>query len=373
MIHRLHIPKYSKEWYDFRMTGYGASEIATVLSEYNQSLLDELPGGSPIQTHLHKIGENTTVFQGNAKSKAGQSMESVILNFYRHWDHNNPTAEVMYDNLAAGEKCNKVKSCSFIFTNDEYPWLYYSPDGVELVKNSKGKWKEEGLLEIKNTTSYQAKKYTYGVSPTFIAQVAQGLLISKLKYARILVFIDGWELQVITLFNNSDGIIAPQKSIVNHSYLSWRRVLECRKIKLEYGIDYYYQYNVDEMTEMQQKGATLLQELEPDFIGSEHEFNWVNDNIIQTPEFSTMDLTDNQWSLLVNRKGVKDKLTDEENELKKNLRKIESELKISLGGFHQADYEGEKAFSFKPDRNGTKRFYVNDKIFDIKEMAGESV
>jgi hypothetical protein len=374
MIKRIQIKPHSPEWYAFRKDGYGASEIGAVLAQRIARLTDYIYT-SPIQVHLSKIGENVTEFSGNVRSKSGQYMEGNIIDMYRYWDHSNPDQMVMYENMDKGAKKNICRRASYYETNGKYPWLFFSPDGKEYVYED-GHLVAKGTLECKNTSSMEANRYPNSVSPSFIAQVCMGLLISELEYARILIWIDGYKLEVVTLYANDPTVIKIQEHIQYYSAISWKCVEEAKKIKLDYGIEYYYLYDPDNMTKIQQEGVGLLQAIEPELVGTPKEAEWVNENIFQTEEFTSMKLTDEQWALLLRYKEKSDEIKAYVDPRKKAVQALQSELKLTLHDFHQADLqvEGEediKAFSNKPDKNGTKRFYLNTEIFNIKESADE--
>lgn len=358
MIKRIHIPQHTPQWLQWRDEhGYGASEAAGVLAEYNNELADYIYT-DPIQIHLQKIGENVNRFSGNINSEAGHYMEGNIIEMARYWDHENPDQMQMFRNMKAGKRMNKIRRCSFFMTNSKYPWLYFSPDGLEYQRGSKG------IVECKNSTSYEANRYPKKVSPSFIIQVCQGLLISELDYARILLFIDGYKFEVITLYADDPMVKTIQEQILEYTYKSWMRVLKARMIKEEYGIGYYYQYNPDAMTARQQEGSAILQSMEPDMSGSEHEWEWVRDNVYKTEEPTKMECTQEQWDLLMERLPAKQRI--KESEL--DARKIDEKLIRSLTTYHAAvigkDTMDEKvAFSYKKDRNGDFSIYVNPKIY----------
>ena len=368
MIKRVQIKQHTPKWLKWRDEhGYGASEIAGVMAEYNSDLA-EFIYTDPIQIHLLKIGESVTRFSGNINSNSGHFMEPHIIEMYRYWDNDNPDQMVMYENMRKGRKMNNIRRSSFFMTNDKYEWLFFSPDALEYrdsdIIGEKIIMKPVGIIECKNTTSAESNRYPNRVSPSFIAQVCHGLMISELEYAKILIYVDGYKLDVITLYADDPMVKAIQKNIIECSLQSWRRVLECRKIKLEHGIDFYYQYNVDIMTAKQQEGASMLQAMEPYLTGSEKEWEWIRENVYHTSEVTKMEVTNEQWQLLMDRKPAK----DEVKRLEQQARKIDEQLIHSLKGAHLAvidkdTLEEKTAFSYKKDRNDEASIYVNPKIY----------
>lgn len=361
MIKRVNIPQHTQDWYDFRQNGYGASEIAGVLTQYISNLTDYIYT-SPIQVHLDKVGEDITGFSGNVQSEAGHYMEKHIIDMYRFWDHSEPDQMLMFDNIKKGKKHNICRRASYFEINDKYPWLFFSPDGKEYV-HVDGQLVPKGILECKNTTSMEANRYPNKVSPSFLAQVVMGLLISELEYARILIFIDGSWLEVVTIYAEDDWVQELKQTIIRHSAESWKKVLECRIVKEKYNIEYYYKYNVEDMTSQQQEGVALLQQMEPELVGTDTEHQWVKDNIIPRTDEVPMEITDDQWEMCVNRDKIKTEI--KEGKLAMSLNKIEETLKLSLvqSGCNVATHEDKLAFSYKKDKKGTARLYVNPKMF----------
>lgn len=368
MIKRHNIPPHTQDWFAWRKKGYGASEVATCMSEYNDAL-SAFIYSSPKALHLDKISEPIQKFNGNPNSEAGHMMEPFIIDMYRYWDNDNPDIMLMHKRRKAKRRMNKVRSAKFFMANSKYDWLFFSPDAIEYKKtfleDGTIKWIAVGIIECKNTTSMEVNRYPDKVSPSFIAQVCQGLLISELDYARVLVFIDGWKLEVITIYNDSTVVTEIQQNILECTYRSWQRVLHCREVKEQYGVDKYYSYNVDSMTQAQQEGVAQLQALEPEVSGSETEWQWIKDNVHKTEEFSTMEVSQEQCDQLRRRLSLKDK----EKQVKKLIRVVDSKLVESLGEYHQANIDNQEsqpltAFSYKPDRNGSNSIYVNPKIYE---------
>lgn len=360
-IQRIRIPKYTDEWYAARMNGYGASEIAQVCSEYSDELAADLPGGSPIDVHLHKLGEPGPYFKGNVRSKAGQMMENMIIYLYRFWDHSDPRAEKMYENEMEGVKHNKASSASFTFHNDKYPHLYHSPDAMEIIDGT-----ERGFLECKNTTSYATAKYAHGVSTSFIFQVCQGLLVSELDFCRILIHIDGWDYKVVTLENDNELVKDIQKVIIRDSENSWKRLEKAREVKKEYGIQNYYQYSGEGMSERELEGVSILQSLEPDLIGTKSEYDFVKELALPVTEEIKAEATQLQihnakrYLMLLEKKAQLARL---ENEVKSSL------IKELVGGVNSAcinvgSDEEAKLYTFKADKRGVKSIRVTKKTIE---------
>lgn len=358
MIRRHYIPLYSPAWHAFRSRGYGASEVAGVLAQYFPKLA-EFVWSDPIKIHLDKIGEPIQQFNGNVSSLAGQDAEPTIIDKYRYWDNDNPSAEDMYRRrLAKGKKFNKVISPKCYITNDKYPWLFYSPDGLEYVN---GVW--VGNIEAKNSNSLECNRYPNRVSPAFIVQVLTGLLVSEREYSKLCIQIDGSWYEVITTYPSQKQF----DIILDCTKQSWDKVQLGRQVKDTFGIDAYYGLNPDIAPKSWTKAYDelggksplgLLQSLEPEFSGSEQEYDFISEHFPPSTEFSERDGNQEEFELLMERKPWVEKKQEAES----HILKIDTQLAKSMAGFHKINFD-QGFYSRKPDKNGTVRPYVSPKIY----------
>lgn len=351
MIKRHYIKPKTTQWFSFRQSGYGASEIAGACAEYD-SYLAQHTWSDPIKIHMEKINEPVLPFQGNIQSEAGIYSESEIINLYKHYDNDDPDQLAMYRRAnSKGQRFNRIICPKCYFTNSKYPWLFYSPDGLDYTL---GGWK--GNIESKNTNSMEAGKYSDRISPSFICQVMQGLLITEKEYAKICIRIDGSFFEVIH--------IEPDKEwfdfILEYSAISWQRVLECRKIKIEHDLISYYGMDPDLFkTEKQKEGAYKLMRLEPELTGTEHERKFITDHIIPKQEDDPMEGTQEQWELLVDYK----KALAQEKKFGNDRSKYQNQLIVSLRGKNKAEFD-EGFFQWKPTKKGDYRFFIQDKLLN---------
>lgn len=331
-----------QKWVKYRDGGLGASDIPGVLgvSDYTD----------PIKIYLEKIGEPVTRFTGNNDSKAGHWMEPKIGYLYQFWDHNNPGSEEMWDNEKAGVRYNKIRDVKAYTVNKKYPHLFVSLDRIILGKNA--------ILECKNTTSLEARKYPYKVNPSFIWQVQTQLLVSEKKFAEIAIFIDGKRMDVVTIY--------PDKEMFDHIILEttkfWEKVCLARQIKSEFGIDSYFGVNPDFLDEDKKEIVGMLQALEPEITGSTNELNLVKGLVTPTEEYTVMMGTPELEEIIINR----NKVLRRENFIKKLKNKYDAEFIRSLGGYHEAHFEqeGGEVFkaSYKPNKRGVCSIYVDPKF-----------
>ena len=365
----IHITPHTKEWHDFRMNGYGASEISGVLAAYDDNLANDTYN-DPMRTHHHKIGEPVTTFTGNRQSEAGVVMETIIIDLFRHFDIERDDSEHMYKNkngrFGKPIKYNRVIRRTVYVVNKKYPWLFASPDGVMYEGNGTIKVNvnlPRIAIECKNTTSMTANKYANRVSPAFICQVMQVLLLTGWKKAYIAIHIDGNDLVVFPVEPNKEFF----QWIIESSQESWLKVEKARAIKKEFRIEKYFGLDMDFINPNHHEPVAMLQKLEPEFNGTDVQHAFITEHIKPTSEYSERTIRPEEEGLIMqylSLKGQGDKLKHETN-------KIQDKLIISLGGYHKAvDENNEKLwFSYKPDINGNKSFTVSaklkNKILDI--------
>lgn len=356
-IKHIAITPHTPEWYQFRYdNGYGGSEIASVVSAKTKTLAD-LVYTPAIKLHLLKCGEPIQDFTGNVESESGHYFEPIILNFYRYYDLDNPDQLQMFRNIKANVRINEVWEPKVYVTNDKYPWLFYSPDGFG-KKNGIGM---DRLLESKHTTSMEARRYANKVSPSFYCQVMQGLMLTELDHADLLIFIDGKWFETIT--------VEPDKKwfelIADTSHDSWLKVLKARKIKLEYDLPCYFGVNPDSFTEKQKEGVMRLSELEPDMSGTEVELEFVKELIIPSVEESIRQGTEETLKLCLQYLALDDQVKATEKEKKA----VYAQLLLHLGAdSNTCVFEDQKLFTYKPDKNGSCKLLLNK---DIKMMYSD--
>lgn len=350
---------HTPEWHQFRYDrGFGGSEIASVVSIRSKTLAD-LTYTPAIKLHLLKCGEPIQDFTGNVESESGHFFEPIILDFYRHYDLENPDCLQMYRNIQANVKINEVLAPKVYITNEKWPWLFYSPDGFGRM-NMSGPLR---LLESKHTTSMEARRYNLKVSPSFYAQVQMGLMLTELDHADLLIFIDGKWFEPVTVEPDKDWFELIQET----SYQAWRNVLEARKIKLQYNIPAYFAVNPDHFTEEQKEGVKMLSALEPDLSGTEAELDFVKELVVPVVEENITEGTEETLKLCIEYLSFDDSLKD----LKKKKDEVYEKLLLSVaGGFNTCTFAGQQLFTYKPDKNKTCRLLINK---DIKKAYSNQI
>lgn len=351
MIKQVRIRQHTDDWFQFRYdNGFGGSEIASVVSTVSKTLSD-LVYTPALKLFLLKIGEPVQDFTGNVESESGHFFEPIILKYLKYFDLDNPDQLAMFRAIKANQMINKVVQPHTFLVNDKYPWLYYSTDAFHW-KNKTGK---KRIAECKNTTSMEARRYPNSISPSFYCQVMQGLLISELEAADLCVLIDGRWFTVIT--------VEPSKEwfdlILDTSHALWTNIIKARKIKLEYGIPNYFSVNPEHFTEKQKEGVLMLSELEPELSGTEAELDFIKAMVIPPVEESIREGTEEVMQDCI--KYIQ--LNDKEKTVEKEKKAVYEKLLLHLGqGFNTISFEGQRLFTYKPDKNSKCRLVIDNKI-----------
>lgn len=346
----LKLSQGTDKWKKWRQeSGVGGSEIASVLA-MDSSELASLVYTPPLKLHLLKIGEPVQAFTGNVQSMEGQYQESMILDRFKYWDFERPEALQMCKNRAEGKILNKIFKVNTVFWREDYPQLFYSPDGLYMKEKQR-----VGLLESKLTTSMEANRYKNKVNPSFYMQVQLGLMITELPVGFALLLIDGQWFEVVAIYPDPEI----HEWIKDCSYRFWRNVLEARKIKLEYGIPSYFGIDPETLTHRQQEGVQLLYDLEPQLVGSEAEVKFVKEMIIPQPERIERQGTIDEKLLAIEYKRIGERAKD----LAAEKNKVVAELLRNLNGCNVVNFDT-GYYSYLPDKNGKCSIYVSPKVMN---------
>lgn len=343
-------------------TGIGGSEIASVLAT-DSFELSQLVYTPPLKLHLQKLGEPVQAFTGNISSYEGKFQERPIVERFKYYDLSRPDNLLMHQNIEQNIVLNRVHRPNCVFHNPTWEWLFYSPDAVWVMPNedNANHWHRHAILESKLTNSMETARYANRVNPSHVFQVQLGLMITGLPIGYILLLIDGQFFEPVPIY--------PDKEI--HEWIQdisgqfWLRVAKARKIKMEYGIPYYFGVNPDTLTERQREGAELLSQLEPDLVGSDHECKFIREMIIPRPEETPRDGTEEEYGLCVSYLEANEKIDKAEAEKKK----LYNELVLSLNGCNKINFPDAPVkgayYSYMPDKNGRASIRVSQKIKQV--------
>ncbi len=204
------------EWVSARtqaaQNAVGGSEIGVLLRLDNRF-------SSPIRMFYERLGLWEARFEDNQYSFMGRSLESTIVNLWRHWQGDWESTMAAYDQ---GRKSRRSRACKFILFNPEFPHQMANIDNKILFSPDSPTGK--GILEAKTLSGHASDRYSTGIPPKHIAQVQDYLLITGEEYGELAVLKNGVEFQVYPIEANT-GI---QNAIVSAVENFFSRV-ECAR------------------------------------------------------------------------------------------------------------------------------------------------
>lgn len=246
-VHQLE-PK-SKEWFEFRRNGVGSSEVGTVL------------GINPYETRVRlfheKVGSVDRPQFENANTFWGTQSEPMILDVWQYWDG---TTDGYYNNYRASSRFRECVPFGYYITNDKYPHLFVSPDGIMAPGSTNiitGADIDDdfGIVEAKNLSYWSTRAWESGIPPYYLMQVNAQMLICEVEYAEIAILVDGKKFNVYPIERNESLC----EGLLNHVNAFWDRV--------EQGKSYHkvYQFaQLDNDLKGQEDAQAAIQALEPE-------------------------------------------------------------------------------------------------------------
>lgn len=211
------IPYGTPEWYTFRQTGIGASEIGVLLG-----LVDKY--SSPAQLFHEKVGTIDPWTEDNEIMAWGRWSEELIAERWQYWDGDNKT---YLQNYTSGNLIRRCRKLTGYVRNKKYPWLFASPDRII---NKEGGFcldtgealDKEGNLEIKTIEERSAAIWEGGIPPYYIAQINQQMLVMELDYSELAILENGRRMSVIPIRRNETLC----KAIIANSKYFWEKRVE---------------------------------------------------------------------------------------------------------------------------------------------------
>ena len=328
-----------QQWLDYRQSGLGGSDIAT--------LLGISPYKTPLELHLEKIGEYEPFVKPNRFIGFGNLHEPEIANLYQYWDGD---ADEMFNNLKEGKKTNNVRSVFAYITNSKYPQLFSSIDRMILSDGKKGR----GVLECKNISSYRLKAYTDDIPYEHIVQLISYLMVTEYEHGALAMEVDGNDFKVYE-FNRSDAFVQEiMEKIEKLSHQFWMNVLKARMLKEEYDITNYYNIHPDQLEDPKiQKAVAELQELEPAATPDKSLDEFLNKIFKVAP--ITIEGTDELWQLAVHYNQAK----ENENLAKSDKLVNAVKIKTIMKNTEKADFGEQGSILWKANIKGARRLSIN--------------
>lgn len=218
------------EWIAYRHTGIGASEVGSILG------LDDYT--SSLELYYYKIGEVAKFDTESMASFMGREQEDLIARLWQYWENDEATMIRNFRENKIVRKCQRVSS---YVRNPDYPWLYVSLDR----KINKHQGRDEGTLELKTISGFEADKWEAGLPPKYVTQVQTQMAVCEFLYGEMAILQDGRRLHVLP-FDRSDNIV---QHVITRTKDFWDRVEKGRKLVNEkyHAMTQFNQRRVEEL------------------------------------------------------------------------------------------------------------------------------
>lgn len=222
------------QWYDYRMNGIGASEVATVMGLN--------PYKSSIELFYEKIGQKQISREENAAMFWGTELEAIIADKWQYWDSKEPGQDSMIRNYRAGQKVRNCERVNRYISNPAMEHLFVSLDRRIHKQELIG----EGALEVKTISGFSANQWESGIPPMYIVQLQTQIMVCDFSYGELAILKDGRHFEVFPFETNTEI----QAGIIAHTKRFWDLVIEARayvQLKREdnNGMADHYQSQID--------------------------------------------------------------------------------------------------------------------------------
>jgi putative phage-type endonuclease len=219
-----------EDWLAYRQSGIGASEVGAILG------LDEYM--SSLELYYHKIGDAPKFDFTSMQAFMGKEEEPLLAKMWQHWDGDEQSMIDNYVNNKIVRKCQRVNA---YVRNPKYPWLFVSLDR----KINRTVHANEGALELKTITGWEADKWEAGIPPKWVPQVQTQLLVCEFEHGELGLCQDRRHFNVLP-FDPSENI---QKHILERTWEFWDRVVQARMLVNEkyMALAQFNQARVDEL------------------------------------------------------------------------------------------------------------------------------
>ena len=191
--HLIRIPYSDPMWLEYKKSGIGGSEVGTLLG-LNDSMYE-----CSAKIFHEKVGLFDFSKQDNEAMFWGREHEENIAQKWQYFDGNG-----YMENFMTGRKLRSCSKVNGFVTNDNFPYMFASPDRVmdkadrfSLITGES--LSNIGVLEVKTAMKYAAEKWEAKVPPKYVAQVHQYMMILETDYAEVCMLIDGRYLKVFPI------------------------------------------------------------------------------------------------------------------------------------------------------------------------------
>lgn len=209
------IPQHVDEWFQYRKSGIGGSEMSTILGLNKYDTVT--------RTFYEKIGMVEPRKIDNSKMFFGRYMEDKIADLWKYYD-GSPDGYI--ENFKNNKIIRDCRAVNGFVVNPNYPWMFAS---LDRVMNKKGginmltgePLKTEAVLEVKTLSYWSASMWQDGIPISFLIQVHVYMIILETDYAEIAILKDGNEFTVEKV-QRDEGLC---EKIINISKDFWQNLV----------------------------------------------------------------------------------------------------------------------------------------------------
>ena len=300
------IPPHTKEWFEYRKSGIGGSEVATVLG------LNKFD--TVTRTFYEKIGAIEPRQFDNARMFFGRYMEDNIAELWKYYDG---TPEGWIENYKNKKIIRDCRAVNGFVVNPSYPWLFASLDRVQNIKGGINliqgtPLKTEAVLEIKTLSYWSAQMWTDQIPISYLLQIHQYMIVLETNYAEIAILKDGNEF-IVEKYERDDNLC---EKIIDISKAFWfNRVVPAQQAHAK-KVEAEKQGNILES----EKYEAIIQNLEPEPDHSPAYEQFMSEKFLKTR--ASIDGTIDTYDLALRDKmllSINGRLDDERQLIKNNL------------------------------------------------------
>jgi len=338
-----YIPQQTSEWFKYRQSGIGGSEMSTVLGLNKYDTVT--------RTFYEKIGMAEPRQIDNAKMFFGRYMEDNIAKLWEFYDGTNDGWIENFKNNKIIRQCRNVNR---LVVNPTYPWLFGSFDRIQNIKGGINlltgeKLTTEAVLEIKTLSYWSSQMWIDGIPISYLIQVHVYMIILETDYAEIAILKDGNEFMVEKV-QRDDGLCT---RIIDISKQFWENRVLPAKEAFSKKQEAEKAGNIAEV----EKYDAIIQKYEPEPDHTEAYTSFMNEKFLRERDsiegiMRTYDLCKRDKVL----NGIKGIIDDERDSIKNILVKD-----LTLAGAEQIDF-GRLGTVDWSERKGAKSRTFNNRI-----------
>ena len=343
------IPPQTDAWFEFRRSGIGGSEAATILGLNRYDTVT--------RTYYEKIGAVEPRRDDNARMFFGRYMEDKIAELWAFYDG---TPEGWIENYKNNRIIRQCRNVNGLVVNPSYPWLFGSFDRVQNIKGGVNlitgePLKTEAVLEIKTLSYWSSQMWEGGIPLPYLIQIHVYMIILETDYAELAILKDGSEF-IVEKYARDEGLC---EKIISITKSFWENLVVPGKIAYAKKREAEKVGNISEV----EKFEAEIQKHEPEPDHSEAYTSFMSERFLK--ERQSVEGTIELYDLAKQDKvlnGIKGIIDDERTGIKNRMIKT-----LTDAGAEQIDF-GKLGTCDWSERKGAKNRTFNNRI---KEKPSE--